>query len=240
MAEPVVKRDLRELMGISVNASTLTLQRAHQETPLTRIAAMGAAALAVHHSADIQKVPIAGAASLVYGKPLDPRDVLAGELVPMLWHIRYGRQHDLVPKAVALFAAWIAYRAHFAEYAQPEHQALRLAFSARAMHEWLSDKCPVCGGTKKQERSRSGRWVRPRGSMQRNATFRPCVACSGTGRASIRHPERMKDLGLTREQYEGQHWQQRFNAGLKWLTELLPSRLMRSLTSQLERRKTRS
>lgn len=238
MSEKDKRADLREQIGVSVNASTLTMLRSNQETPLTRIAALGAAALAVKLGADVENVPIGGSRAIVYGAPLDPRDVLIAELAPALWHIRYGGQYEAVPRAIELFAQWIAYRNLFSQYSKAEHEQLRLAFSARVMHEWLSDRCNYCGGSKKQERSKTGQWLKPRGSMQRNATFRPCTACSGSGRAAICHPERMKALGLTREQYEQQRWQQRFNAATTWMGLLVPSRIVRSLTVQLERGKT--
>lgn len=239
MSETGKRPELRELLGVAVNSSTLSM-RADSETPLTQVAALGAAALAVQVGADVQGVPIAGSRALVYGEELDPRDVLVAELAPVLCHIRYGAQYDLLPKAIELFAKWIAYRRIFSEYAGPEHHELRTAFATRVMHEWLSDKCTYCGGSRKQERSRSGQWIRPRGSMQRNATFRPCDACMGSGRAAVRPPERMKMLGLTREQYEQQRWPQRFNAVISWLELMLPSRIVRSLTLQLERRKKRN
>jgi hypothetical protein len=229
---------IRELVGGAVNASHLTLD-GRQERALDRVAALGAAALAVRLGADVEDVPIAAAKPLVYGSEPDVRDVLAGELVPILWHIRYGAQLDLVPKAVGLFAMWVGHRPAFAAYVGDEHLSLRTAFSERSLHEWLSDRCATCGGSKKQQRSSTGRWIKPLGSMQRNATFRPCVACSGSGRAPIRHPERMKALGLTRQQYEEQRWPQRFNAACTWLGELLPSRIVRALTAELERRKRR-
>lgn len=238
MSELARKRCIRELVGIAVNTSSLESEEGH-ERAVERIAALGAAALAVRLGADVQGVPIAGARALVYGTELDPRDVLAGELVPVLWHIRYGRQFDLVPQAVHLFALWIAHRPAFTEYAGDEHAGLRRLFSERAMHEWLSDRCVSCGGSGKHQRSPTGRWIRPSGSMQRNATYRPCDACNGTRRSPVRHPERVKALGLTRAQYDDGRWPQRFTAALGWLNEFLPQRIVRSLTTQLERRKRR-
>lgn len=238
----VERPDLRELVGIAVNSSQLST-RSDGETPLTRIAAVGAASLAVQVSADLDDVPIAASLAVAYGAPMDPRDVLAGELSPMLWHIRYGGQFDLVPRAIELFSQWIAGKRIFEDFAGAEHQAVRHAFAARAVHEWLSDRCTYCAGSKKQERSKTGQWIKPRGSMQRNATFRPCVACSGSGRAAVSHPERIKAmkpaLVLTREDYEGQRWMQRFNAAQAWLQQLLPNRLLKALTAELERRTRR-
>ena len=227
---------LRELVGSAVNSSRLTLEE-WPERALDRVAALGAASLAVHLGADVQGVPIAGARALVYGAELDPRDVLAGELIPVLWHIRYGAQFGMVPTAINLFADWIAYRPAFSEYVGEEHSGIRRRFAERVVHEWLSDRCVSCGGSGKHQRSQTGSWLRPTGTMQRNATFRPCDACHGSRRSPVRHPERMKALELTRDQYEQQRWPQRFNAAMTWLSEMLPTRIVRALTEQLERRK---
>jgi hypothetical protein len=47
----------------------------------------------------------------------------------------------------------------------------------------------------------------------------------------------MKALGLTREQYDAGRWDQRFSASRTWLNQLLPNRVARVLTAELERRK---
>jgi hypothetical protein len=231
--------NLREQFGAAVNASALTIDT-RAERSLDRVAAMGAAAAHVRAGADIEGVPLVAARSVVQGTAPDARDVLASELVPILWHIRYGGQHAEVPRAIRLFAQWIEYRGPFAAYRGHEHHALRIAFSARVMHEWLSDRCTSCGGSRKQQRSQSGNWIRPMGAMQRNATFRPCVACQGSGRAPIRHPERTQALGLARDVYDDQGWPQRFTAAMTWLDNLLPARVMKALTVQLERGKKRA
>lgn len=234
----VEKPDLRELVGRAVNASGLELH-ATQERALDRVAALGAAALAVRFGVDRDDLPIAAAPALVYGQALDPRDVLVGELAPLLWHIRFGYQYDQRPAGIRLFALWIGYRPLFAEYAGAAHEKLRLSFAERVMHEWLSDRCPGCRGSKKQQRSPTGQWIKPLGAMQRNAVYRPCAVCNGSGRTPVSPPQRMKALGLTREQYDRGRWDQRFNAAIQWLNRLLPKRLQRPLTAELERRKRR-
>lgn len=239
MSELARKPDLLEQIGIAVNTSALTFAQDGHERALDRVAALGAASLAVHLGADLENVPIAGARSIVYGDALDPRDVIAGRLVPMLLHIRYGGQLGAIPAAVDLFADWIAYRALFSQWAAEEQRPVRVAFSARSIHEWLSDMCTSCGGSGKHERTQGGQWVRPRGSMQRNATFRACDACNGSRRAPVRHSERVKAMGITRQQYDDERWAQRFNSSLQWLNQLLPNRITRSLTAELERRKRR-
>lgn len=240
MGEPARKPDIRELIGRAVNTSGLTLRQ--HEGPLDRVAALGAATLAVRLGADRQDVPIATAYAgmKLNGTPIDARDALHGELAAELMHIFEGDQVERLQAATNLFATWIAHRRLFAEYAGVEHATMRLAFAQRAMHEWLSPHCASCKGSKKQQRSKTGQWLTPQGNMQRNAVYRPCSACQGTGRQPSSPPQRMKALGLTREQYDAGRWDQRFSAGITWLSELLPRRLNRPLTAELERRKRRT
>jgi hypothetical protein len=160
---------------------------------------------------------------------------MAAELGSMLWHIRYGGQHGLVTRAIPIYARWLQGRRAFE---QCKDAPLIERFAGRALHEWLSDRCAPCGGSGKLERTRAGGWIRPRGSMQRNAVFRVCSACNGTRRASVSHTERVRWLGLTHELYEGERWGQRFNAALAWLS-VHAARIQRPLTAELERRKRR-
>jgi hypothetical protein len=210
MAEVARKPDVRELVGIAVNTSALTLEPGH-ERALDRIAALGAASLAVSTAADRENVTIAGSRHQVYGDVLDPRDVLVAELGPMLWHLRYGGQYGLIAKAVSLYAHWLSGRRIFEGVTDA---ALLERFAARVMHEWLSDRCIPCGGSGKLERTRAGGWIRPRGSMQRNAVFRVCSSCNGTRRAMPSHTQRRVWLGLELALYESERWGQRFNAAL--------------------------
>jgi hypothetical protein len=231
MGEVARKPDLREQVGVSVNASSL--QSRSYETPLDRVAAVGAAALDLQLGATAKGAPIAA----VRDNIVSPQDRIAAELITELWHIRYGAQFDLVPQAVTHFAQWMLYRGRF-DSLEPEARAAMLPkLAARALHEWLSDRCPACGGSGKEERTREGRIVRPRGSMQRNATFIICRSCQGTRRRSACHIERARCLGITREDYDAGRWGATVNAAIAWLTKLLANRLNRPLTVQLERRK---
>lgn len=251
------KPDIRELVGIAVNTSALDSSPTH-ERAVDRVAALGAAALEVSLGADLAGLPIAAMVGDVYRRSADMRDVmldpgtpderdqLAGELGPLLWHIRYGAQHELLSKAVKLFARWLKHRRLFAEIVYPEppsheadHVPLLERFAARSLHEWLSDRCIACGGCGKLERTRTGAWIRPRGSMQRNATFRPCTGCHGSGQARSSDIERARWLEMPRATYEAERWGQRFNAALIWLKQFHVGRLQRPLTEQLERRKKR-
>ncbi len=99
------KPDLREQLGVAVNSSTLKLNG--HETALERVAALGMAVLSVQLGADREGQPIAGCRAVVYGQAPDRQSVVAGELSGLLWHIKYGRQESLLPRAVALFAEWM-------------------------------------------------------------------------------------------------------------------------------------
>jgi hypothetical protein len=214
----------------------LRVGRKDVETPLTQVAALGAAALHIHHGADRRRVPVATVLSDPHHVP-DPQDVLASDLAVCLWHIRYGGQFGMVPRAVSLFASWMAYRGRFKDVADAASLLPRLA--ARSIHESLSDRCVACGGSGKLERSRSGSWIRPRGSMQRNATFRTCAACEGSRRQAISHTARRMALGITKERYDEERWDAHCKAALTWLSLRLSARLNRPLTVQLERSKKR-
>jgi hypothetical protein len=242
VSDPERKPDIRELVGAAVNSSHLKL-RPDVETALDRVAALGAATLAVQGGAARADLPIGAMAPELQRRSIDLReqmlrpvdqgkeeDVLAGELAALLWHIRYGGQLNAVPKAVVLFAGWMQYRHRLADV----KAELLAIFAQRVLHEWLSDRCAACAGSRKQERTRAGNWVRPRGAMQRNAIFRPCSACNGSGRSLPAHPERMKLLGLTREQYDQANWPQSFNAAHAWLTSKIWC-LARPLRAELER-----
>lgn len=242
------KPDIRELIGSAVNTSALVTTRG--ESALDRVAAMGAAALEVSLGADMAKLPIAAMAGEIYRRSADMREVMldpgtpderdqvVAELAPMLWHIRYGGQHGLVAKSIILFARWLSGRRLLASV----EVALLTRFSARVLHEWLSDRCVICGGSGRLELTNTGILIRPRGAMQRNARFTTCRTkggggCNGTGRARPSHTERIRWLKIERATYDGERWPQRFNAAEGWLQHYVARRLQRPLTGQLERRK---
>jgi mono/diheme cytochrome c family protein len=201
------------------------------------VAALGAATLGVRLGVDREDLPIAASKHRAYGTEIDMRDALHAELAAELLHLYEGQQLERLPAAIKLFAEWLMQRRLFSEYLGDEHQAMRRAFAERALHEWLSPHCIACRGSKKQQRSRSGQWLAPAGNMQRNAIFRPCSACHGSGAQASSPPQRMKALGLTREQYEAGRWDQKFSAARIWLGDVLRKRITRVLTAELERRK---
>lgn len=246
------RRTLQELIGVAVNSTSLRIEARAPggETSLLRVAALGAAVLHVQHGADRAGVQGKGAplAEVVNAPRHEPKpaDQVAGELAGVLYHVRYGGQHELLAQAIALFAADLAMRRRFGPegvlscLAPEDRQPLLHRFSERAIHEWLSDRCIACGGSGKLERTESGSWIRPRGMMKRNAVFRTCTVCHGSRRAVPSHSERRKHMQVTIEQYDVQGWPQSFNAAQTWLTVHITRRIRRPLAVQLERTRPES
>lgn len=245
------RRTLEEQVGVSVNATSLRMEAraAGVETSLQRVAALGAAVLHVQHGAD-RLGPGGRAEPVVYAlaqRNHEPRpiDQVSGELAGVLYHLRFGGQHELVGQAIALFAAYIGMRSRFGpqgflrEMPAPDREGLLRRFAERVLHEWLSDRCVACGGCGRLERSDSGSWLRPRGLMKRNAVYRACTTCHGSGRAVPSQSARRKALGIVFLQYEEQGWGQHFSAAFTWLNSPHLGRLKGQLTIQLERRKKR-
>lgn len=243
------RRTLEESVGVAVNSSSLRIEARAPgaETNLLRVAALGAAVLHVQHGADRlghrgRGVPVAQVVNSPGHEP-KPIDQVAGELAGVLYHLRYGGQHELVGQAIILFAAYIGMRRRFgpdgmlASLEPGARAQLLCRFAERSLHEWLSDRCIACGGSGKLERTESGSWVRPRGMMKRNAQFRVCASCHGSRRAVPSHTERRKHLQLTLAQYEAQGWAQHFSASFTWLSSGHVGRLGRPLRVQLERSK---
>lgn len=229
MGEAARKPDIREQVGVSVNASVL--QTRSYETSLDRVAAMGAAALDLELGATARGMPIGA----LRGKAVSAQDRIAAELATELWHIRYGAQLGLIGQAASHFSTWMIYRGRFHALSTEQKAALLPKLATRALHEWLSDRCQACGGSGKEERTREGRIVRPRGSMQRNATFIVCRSCIGSKRASHSEGERCRWLGLSKADYDHGVWGASINAAVTWLGKILAQRLRRPLTLQLER-----
>lgn len=243
------RRTLQELVGISVNSSSLRIEARAPggETSLLRVAGLGAAVLHVQHGADRagphgRGGPVAEVLA-ENGHVQQAQDVLVGELGSDLMHIREGRQFELLPQAITRFAAWCTYRRQFLDVGRfPDR--MRLAsllprYAERTMHEWLSDRCVACGGSGKLERVDGGSWVKPLGRMKRNAVLRVCTSCHGSRRQMPSHTARRVALGIEIKAYEYEGWGQHFNAGLSWLTNVMHKRLNRPLTVQLERSKKR-
>lgn len=239
------RRTLQEQIGIAVNASTLVSRgrSPNVETPLQQVAALGAAALHVHHGAD-RRLPGHPDLAVAYvvaeaGHQPDPRNVLAADLGQLLRHLHDGGRLELILLSASRLAEWMGYSTRFAAMSDRRQLLPRLAL--RALDEWLSNRCPRCGGTGRLEILQDGRLVRGQGRHQRNARFRHCPVhdgCGGTGKARPSPPARCRALGIDRGRYDAERWGAHFNAALAWLDQLC-RRLHRPLTRQLERSKKR-
>jgi len=232
------KPDLREQVGVAMNASYVNE---------LLIGSFGAATLAVRLHVDRDDVPIGAAPAMVTPcwvwpkSPInDAPDIsyVAAELGAVLWHVRSGSQDSQVPRATRLFVDWMMPRRQFAYIPTLEaRRAVLEQFAAQVIHEWLSDRCVECGGCGRQERTRTGVFIRPRGSMQRNATYAPCTGCGGGGMARPNKVARARALGIPFSWYEdrGSAWPQRFALAHIWL-HMLAGRLYRPLTAETGRR----
>lgn len=233
------KRTVIEQVGSAMNASVLLMEES-RETALERVAALGAAARCVELGADMSGIPLAGAeAQLADGRKIDRRNWIAGQIGPLLWHVKAGGQIEFVDQVIGLFVEHCMTRRVFDDIPnQDERRAWVERFASCAVHEWLSDRCHACGGTCVQERIVGRDPVRPRGRGQRNAQYVTCLICQGSGRvpASLRHGVRARTLGLARGWYFKLGWPQRFAQAHEWL-EGLANRIVRPLTQELGRSK---
>jgi hypothetical protein len=229
-----VKADIREQVGIAVNAEHLDPFCRQHETALDRVGALGAAALAVQLGADRQNLTIAG--TYVAPDVRDMQDRIAGELGALLWRIKYGMQEDLIPRAVELLRGYMMFRSMFAEIEPNVRPLIIEPFAPAVLHEWLSDRCARCGGTGILERAGAGgRLVRGRGTMQRNAVYQACDTCHGRKRSPANHVARARALGIPKRWYFDAGWPSRFARGRAWLDQLA-RRIQRPLTQELGRR----
>jgi hypothetical protein len=227
------KADIREIVGVALNAKSLRMdgRTPNASTPLMHVAAFGFAALDLRYRAAQSGRSIAEQ-SAGGTTAATRRDVISAELASLLWHVRYAGHHDLIPRTIDLIAEWLDGRARFRKLVGPERTPLLRLLGERALDELLSTRCPLCMGSKLQEKARAGKWVRPRGAMQRNATFRTCVGCNGTGRKPVSHAERCARLQITKARYTEERWDTHIGAVLVWI-EQASSRLQYPLTRQL-------
>lgn len=209
------------------------------ETDADRVAALGAAGLAIAIGADRERAPIAAASTLLSGRPAQLSDALAAEIGPLLWRVRYAGAHALIPRLAELISQWIATLRSFRDISSAQHSELRLRVARRLIDEDLRGRCRRCEGSGKLERARDGKWIKPRGAWQRNATFRLCPACSGSGKLPPRHAERCALLGISRADYERGGWARRFNLLRHLLDTAACARLARACAVQLERPRNR-
>lgn len=223
---------VQEQVGVAVNASHL--EHRLGESHIDRVGALGAAALQIHHNVDRTGQALHAVVAQPGYVP-NPQDVFAAELASLLTHIREGRQHELVPRAVQTFTRWMAYRGRFDKYA--DAGALLPKLAARALHEFLSDRCPRCGGSGLLQVTQNGTLVRGTGRSGRNTRFQACPhknGCGGTGKPAASHTARRIALGIDHSRYESERWDANVNAAMSWLARM-QHRLKRPLTAQLDR-----
>lgn len=224
---------LEEQIGRAMNSKNLADQAG--ECPIEQVAAFGAATLHLRSGASGAGLPISSWQGITRNEQRTTADLVHGELSAALWHLDYGRQSGQLGQAIELLAAWVSKRERMQDVA-PE---LLRPFAARVLHEYLSPACVRCGGSGKLERSKTGQWIKPRGSMQRNATFGVCEACRGSRLRPASPIERRRALGIDHERYESERWDRRFEAAKRWCRLVIAPTLRKPLTVQLERSKKR-
>lgn len=229
MAAVAEKPEIREQVGVALNSSRLVSRPEGGETALDRIGALGMAAALVATGQDRHDDPLVS--SVMDQSPIDARNVIEGELAPILWHLRYAQQYDSLPRAIHLFSSWMNIGDRMADKA-PQLRA----FAARILHEWLSDRCVNCGGSGRMQRLGNGQVVKTRGSMARNTVFVGCGKCHGRGKAVYSHVERAHSLGLSLKDFDGANWSKSFNLAGAWIDNIA-RRIRRPLTAELGRRK---
>lgn len=225
MAYEAVKPEIRELVGVACQASRLVIDAKREETPLLRIAAMGAAARQIARNVDAPT-----------SKPASARDAIEARLAPLLWRIKYGRDGSQarVLEAVMLFSVWMYGTRTWRESPPPADLAQR--FAVRVLHEWLHDRCPACGGTGLQELRQNGVTRKPQRFNDRSVRHVQCRICSGSTLKRPSSGERAKTLDLPLDEIRST-WDVRLDRAAASL-RAIARRLKRPLRFELEKRTT--
>lgn len=222
-AETVARPGLMELYGIATNKSN--------ERALDHVGAMGMASLSMELGG--QACPIAGAILKPKG---DRVQRIEAELVPLLWRAKAGK-HDNAERAAAVaFARWLTYKTRFSDLAPTEEYYSRLVpLAARALHEWLHDRCAKCGGSGRLEVTARG-LVITRGTNARNTRFSRCAVCEGHGKALTSEPARAQAMMISMKEYDAGRYAGLFAPCRAWLTKLSKrSTITKRLRAELER-----
>lgn len=212
MIELEDKPDLRELVGVAVNASVLVM-RPEVRGPADMLVALGGAAQELRDGwvrADGKRV---GA------------DAPASSLAPLLWRLKFGRQATFAEAAMLLAMRIAAGDERFLArkvWPWPRHpshgaveQQRRVVMAAQVISEWCNERCSYCGGVGKQQlvraRGAGGRKARRSGRAMAvlGAKLVTCAACGGSGRSRVVVADRARALGVTMEVYE-RRWSRRF------------------------------
>jgi hypothetical protein len=222
-----VRPDLCELVGVAMSASVLVIDPDRDETPLLRVAAVGGAALQIAGARDVER-------------PWQPseRDRIEARLAPLLWRLKFGRDGgtETALEAVHLFARWMA-GTHTWRTSPPSGEFAH-RFAARVIFEWLSDRCPACGGTGLQELLRSGQTRKPQRFNDRSVRHVSCRACQGSTHARPNSMDRARTLEVSLAEMRAT-WNIRLDKSGEHL-RAIARRLQRPLQFQLERGKNRA
>lgn len=193
-----------ERYGIAINARSLEI-RVGSELALDRICAMAYARIEMSIGDEEQKI--------------------VGELAPLLWRAAYGRDDAATILAGEKFASWLCLKLYFGEIERAEPGLVR-RFAFSALDEWLSLRCPACGGGGWQEVIKTGKRVRPTGRA-RNAPKAICQACRGTGRPKPSPQHRMRLMSSqARKMLAGEYftfWHRQFGLAFASLRKISTS-----------------
>jgi hypothetical protein len=163
---------LGERYGIAVNSSSLEPREG--DSPIDTIGAAGFARIELE------------------GQARNEAERIEARMAPLLWRAKYGRDAVATRDAADLLFAWLQLYPFVVEVDLVRPGQARI-FSSRVLHEWLTSRCTWCGGTGWQERTRTGKRIRPTG-QSRNAKLIICSACRGSGRLRTSPIERCKAL----------------------------------------------
>jgi hypothetical protein len=184
--------DLREMVGVAVTACHGT------ESALSRVAALGAATLALPDGPLLEPAPAS------WHK--DRR--LSG----VLWRIR-GRDRPARREAAILLARRLRRHHLFKNFCAADEMLLN--FSWVVVIEWEHDRCSACGGTMLVNPD-------PDATARNVHRTKRCEVCQRhPGRAKIDHAARASALKVSREVYD-KHWAHRFDRAHALLVGIEP------------------
>lgn len=129
-----------------------------------------------------------------------------GRLASLLWKCKYGGDPKAVAPAIATLAEILLDCMERDPYrARP--------IAARALREWMHDRCPACAGTTMQEIAQ-GKRQRPQRHGAPGTRYVPCIVCEATGVARARNDKRAASIGMPLAMYQRDGWSQEFDLAL--------------------------
>jgi hypothetical protein len=219
------KAGIQEIAGRSLNAP---LEGIYYQEPRekmeTMAGGMGGAANSVARNLDAPEPKRASA-----------QDRIEAQLAPLLWRLKFARDatRESALSSALLFAEWMRGRSFGREQAPVIEEALLRKFAARALYEWLVDRCAGCGGTGLQELLRGGQTRRTRRFGDWRVRHVICRACKGTRRPRVDKMSRARALEISLAEYDAR-WPHRFFLAGRWVNGI-SRRLTNPLRCELER-----